>query len=42
VEVHPDEQGATTAAFLALATGLRGVRIDAVMTDNARAYTHSR
>jgi transposase InsO family protein len=45
VEVHPDEQGSTTAAFLGRATGFfaaRGVRIDAVMTDNAWTYTHSR
>lgn len=45
VEVHPDERGQTCAAFLARAAGFydeRGVRIQAVMTDNALNYVRSR
>ena len=45
VEVHPDERGATCAGFLARAAahlqGL-GVRIERVMTDQARNYLVSR
>jgi transposase InsO family protein len=44
VEVHPDERGETCAAFLHRAAGFyaeRGVRIDAVMTDNALNYVRS-
>ena len=45
VEVHPDERGETCAAFLGRAAGFyaeRGVRIQAVMTDNALNYVRSR
>src|SRR5207302_618837 len=44
VEVHPDERGETCAAFLARAAGFyaeRGVRVHAVMTDNALNYVRS-
>jgi transposase InsO family protein len=44
VEVHPDERGETCAAFLARAAGFyaeRGVRVEAVMTDNAMNYVRS-
>jgi transposase InsO family protein len=44
VEVHPDERGETCAAFLGRAAGFyaeRGVRIQAVMTDNAMNYVRS-
>ena len=45
VQVHPDEKGATCAAFLAAATrwfAAHGVRVDAVMTDNAKNYVVSK
>jgi transposase InsO family protein len=45
VEIHPDEQGATTAAFLARAVAFfaaRGASVEEVMTDNAWTYTHAR
>jgi len=45
VEVHPDERGPTCAGFLARAAehfASLGVRIEAVMTDQARNYVHSR
>jgi len=41
VEVHPDERGETCARFLASAAAFyasHGVRIEAVMTDNAMNY----
>ena len=44
VEVHPDERGETCAAFLGRAAGFyaeRGVRVRAVMTDNALTYVRS-
>jgi transposase InsO family protein len=44
-EIHPDERGTTCAAFLraAAASFARlGVRIERVMTDNAKNYTRSR
>ncbi len=44
VEVHPDERGGTCARFLARAAGFfaeHGVRIQAVMTDNAMNYRRS-
>jgi transposase InsO family protein len=45
VEVHADERGETCAAFLARAAGFyaeRGIRIQAVMTDNAKNYVQSK
>lgn len=42
IEVHPDERGATVARFLTRTVaffGARGVRVEAVMTDNAWCYT---
>ena len=45
VEVHPDQRGATCAGFLQRAAthlGELGVRIERVMTDQARNYTVSR
>ena len=45
VEVHPDERGATCAGFLVRAAqhlGELGVRIERVMTDQARNYVISR
>jgi len=45
VEVHPDEQGATCAGFVARAIAFfaaHRVRVQAVMTDRALAYTRSR
>jgi len=45
VEVHPDEQALTTAAFLRRAGGFfssRGIEVERVMTDNAWTYTRSR
>jgi transposase InsO family protein len=44
VEVHPDERGETCAAFLARAAGFyaeHGVKVQAVMTDNALNYRRS-
>jgi len=44
VEVHPDERGETAAAFLANAASFfagHGVRVQAVMTDNALCYRRS-
>lgn len=44
VEVHPDERGETCAGFLARAAGHlaeHGVRVEAVMTDNALNYVRS-
>lgn len=44
VEVHPDERGETAAAFLVNAAAFfagQGVRIRAVMTDNAMCYRRS-
>lgn len=44
VEVHPDERGPTCARFLAGAAAFyatHGVRIQAVMTDNALSYVRS-
>jgi transposase InsO family protein len=44
VEVHPDERGETCARFLARAAGFfaeQGVRIEQVMTDNAKNYVVS-
>lgn len=44
VEVHPDERGPTCAAFLAGAAAFyasHGIRIEAVMTDNALNYVRS-
>ena len=45
VQVHPDERGETTAAFLT-ATAAHfaefGIRIERVMTDNAKGYVESR
>ncbi len=44
VEVHPDERGQTCAAFLAAAAAFyasHGIRIEAVMTDNALNYVRS-
>lgn len=45
VEVHPDERGETCARFLARAAAFyaeSGVRVRAVMTDNARNYRVSK
>ena len=45
VEVHPDERGETCARFLARAAGFyaeHGIRIEQVMTDNAKNYVLSR
>ncbi len=45
VQAYPDEQGATTARFLAHAASFvrrQGVAIQAVMTDRALVYTDSR
>jgi transposase InsO family protein len=45
VQVHPDERGETTAAFLAAAAAHLaeiGIRIERVMTDNAKGYVESR
>jgi transposase InsO family protein len=45
VEVHPDERGATCAGFLQRAAAHLeelGIRIERVMTDQARNYTVSR
>jgi transposase InsO family protein len=45
VEVHPDERGETCARFLARACGFfaeQGVKVEAVMTDNAKNYRISR
>jgi transposase InsO family protein len=44
VEVHPDERGETAARFLASAAAFfasHGVRVQAVMTDNAMCYRRS-
>ena len=44
-EVHPDERGVTCAGFLLRAAAWfasHGVRIERVMTDNARNYVSSR
>lgn len=44
VEVHPDERGETAAAFLARAASFfasHGVKVQAVMTDNALCYRRS-
>jgi transposase InsO family protein len=44
VEVHPDERGSTTAAFLHRAReffAAHGVAVEAVMTDNHMSYTRS-
>lgn len=44
VEVHPDERGETCARFLARAAGFfaeKGVKVHAVMTDNAMSYRRS-
>jgi transposase InsO family protein len=44
VEVHPDERGETCAGFLirtAAHLANQGVRIDRVMTDQAKNYTRS-
>lgn len=44
VEVHPDERGKTCAGFLASAAAFyagHGIRIEAVMTDNALNYVRS-
>lgn len=44
VEVHPDERGSTTAAFLAWAAEFfysHGAPVERVMTDNAFSYRHS-
>jgi transposase InsO family protein len=44
VEVHPDERGETAAAFLARAAlffASHGVKVQAVMTDNALCYRRS-
>jgi transposase InsO family protein len=45
VEVHPDERGETCAGFLLRAAGFfaeHGVRVEAIMTDNAKNYVLSR
>ena len=45
VEVHPDERGETCARFLARACAFyaeEGVKVQAVMTDNAMNYRRSR
>jgi transposase InsO family protein len=45
VEVHPDERAASTSGFLHRASAFfssHGIRVEAVMTDNAWTYTHAR
>ena len=45
VQVYPDERGDTTAAFLTAAAAhfaSLGIRIERVMTDNAKGYVESR
>jgi transposase InsO family protein len=45
VEVHPDEKGTSAAGFLLRAAAHfaeRGIKVERVMSDNAKAYTDSR